>query len=100
MHTSPQQPENDQRHINAPQTQKEPPRGAEVDYINIVEGNFNCNISFIGDYVRQYIRKNGSRPVVFIDYLQILQPASDTKSTKEAVDYSLAEVKTNKRRIL
>lgn len=70
------------------------------DRINIVEGNFNCNISFIGDYVRQYIRKNGSRPVVFIDYLQILQPASDTKSTKEAVDYSLAEVKTNKRRIL
>lgn len=65
------------------------------DRVSIIEGNFACNISFIGDYVRQYIRKNGSRPVVFIDYLQILQPAEDVKkqSTKETIDNTITELK-------
>ena len=66
-----------------------------ADRLSIVEGNFACNISFIGDYVRQYVRRTGTRPVVFIDYLQILQPAEDTwrKSTKEAVDNTVTELK-------
>ncbi len=68
---------------------------AVSDRISIVEGNFSCNISFIGDYVRQYIRRNGTRPIVFIDYLQILQPAADTRrqSTKETVDNTVTELK-------
>ena len=41
------------------------------DRINIVEGNFSCNVSFIWDYIRQYIKRTGKRPIVFIDYLQI-----------------------------
>lgn len=64
---------------------------------SIVEGNFNCNISFIGDYIRQYIRRNNTRPVVFIDYLQILQPAPDSSrrqsSIKETVDSTITELK-------
>ena len=66
------------------------------DRISIVEGNFACNISFIGDYIRQYIKKNGgTRPVVIIDYLQILQPAEENKrlSTKEAIDNSVTALK-------
>lgn len=65
------------------------------DRLSIIEGNFNCNISFIGDYVRRYIRRNNSRPVVFIDYLQILQPADDarTMSLKETVDNTVTELK-------
>ena len=68
---------------------------AVADRISIVEGNFSCNVSFIGDYVRQYIRRNNTRPVVFIDYLQILQPAEDTRrqSTKETVDSTVTELK-------
>ena len=67
--------------LDAAQEYKE----AVADRISIVEGNFSCNISFIGDYIRQYIRRTGTRPIVFIDYLQILQPAADTRrqSTKE-----------------
>lgn len=66
------------------------------DRISIVEGNFNCNISFIGDYIRQYIRRNNTRPVVFIDYLQILQPETVNnrqQTTKEMVDSTVTELK-------
>ena len=70
-------------------------KDAVADRISIVEGNFSCNISFIGDYIRHYIRRNGTRPIVFIDYLQILQPAEDTRwqSTKETVDNTVTELK-------
>ena len=67
------------------------------DRLSIIEGNFNCNISFIGDYVRRYIQKTGKKPVVFVDYLQILQPEKDekgrTQSTKETVDTTVTELK-------
>lgn len=67
-----------------------------ADRLSIVEGNFNCNITFIGDYVRGYIKRTGCKPVVFIDYLQILQPAEDgvrRQSTKEMVDSTVTELK-------
>ena len=65
------------------------------DRMSVIEGNFNCNISFIGDYIRQYIRRTGTRPVVFIDYLQILQgePQNGRQSTKEMVDSTVTELK-------
>lgn len=68
---------------------------ATGDRMNIIEGNFNCDISFIGEYIRQYIRRNECRPIVFIDYLQILQPAEDDsrKSTKENIDNTVTTLK-------
>ena len=65
------------------------------DRMSVIEGNFGCNISFIGDYVRKYVRKNGATPVVFIDYLQILQPSEEQKrqSTKEVMDMAVTELK-------
>ena len=72
------------------------------DRLSIIEGNFNCNISFIGDYIRQYMRRNeaaatGEKPVVIIDYLQILQPQEDEQgrrqTVKEAVDSTVTELK-------
>lgn len=65
------------------------------DHLSIIEGNFNCDISFIGDYVRQYMRRNDTRPVVFIDYLQILQPGEQDHRipTKETIDTAVTELK-------
>ena len=65
------------------------------DNLSIIEGNFNCNISFIGDYIRRYVKQNGCKPVVIIDYLQILQPAEDNKraTVKETVDNTVTELK-------
>lgn len=66
-----------------------------ADRLSIIEGNFNCNITFIGDYIRRYIKQTGTKPVVIIDYLQILQPADDNKkaTTKETVDSTVTELK-------
>ena len=66
-----------------------------ADRLSIIEGNFNCNISFIGDYIRRYIRRNQCSPIVFIDYLQILQPAEVNRrmTVKETVDNTVTELK-------
>lgn len=66
------------------------------DRMNIIEGNFNCNISFIGSYVRSYVDRTGTRPTVIIDYLQILQAESANamqSSTKQSVDMVITELK-------
>lgn len=66
-----------------------------ADRLSIIEGNFNCDISFIGEYIGRYIKKNGSRPTIFIDYLQIVQPGEDNKraTTKDIVDDAVRELK-------
>lgn len=71
-------------------------KAAVEDRMSIIEGNFSCDISYIGNYIRQYIRRNGSRPVVFIDYLQILQPEEDQQrrqTTKETIDLAITQLK-------
>lgn len=71
---------------------------AVKDRLSVIEGNFNCNISFIGDYIRHYMRQNEeARPVVMLDYLQILQPETDKQgrrqSTKEVIDETITALK-------
>lgn len=69
------------------------------DRLSVIEGNFNCNVSFIGDYIRGYLLRNktaetGNKPVVIIDYLQVVQPATDRKQTvREAIDETVTELK-------
>ena len=63
------------------------------DRLSIIEGNFACNISFIGDYVRNYIKRTGTRPAVFVDYLQILQPADERTQRRDIVDAAITELK-------
>lgn len=70
------------------------------DRISIIEGNFNCNVSFIGNYTRQYIAQNGGvKPVIVIDYLQVLQAEKDPETgrkssdTKQIVDYNVTQLK-------
>ena len=61
--------------------------------LNIVEGNFSCNIAYIANYIRGYAARNGKTPVVFVDYLQILQPTETRQGTKETVDLAVTELK-------
>lgn len=70
-------------------------KDAVKDKVSIIEGNFNCNVTYINEYVRRYMQQNGTKPVIFVDYLQILQPAPvDRKqSTKEAIDNIVTELK-------
>lgn len=66
------------------------------DRLSIIEGNFNCDIGYISDYIRRYQQRTGTTPIVFIDYLQILQPAADGKSKgskKDEIDMAVTELK-------
>lgn len=66
------------------------------DRMTIVEGNFNCDIYYIGDYIRNYIEKTETKPVIFIDYLQILQPGIEDgkrQSVRESVDSAVTAMK-------
>ena len=64
------------------------------DRLSIIEGNFSCNVSFIREYTRQYMQRTGAKPVIFIDYLQILQgDPGKRQTTKEVIDSTVTELK-------
>lgn len=64
------------------------------DRLSIVEGNFACTVAYIRDYTRQYMQRTNTKPVVFIDYLQILQGETDKRQTsKELIDGTVTELK-------
>ena len=66
------------------------------DRLSIIEGNFNCDIGYIADYIRRYRQRTGAAPIVFIDYLQILQPSREGKSSgskREEIDLAITELK-------
>lgn len=69
-------------------------RDAISDRLSIIEGNFNCNVDFMKDYIKQHIQLTDCKPVVFVDYLQILQPVGDKRqTTKEVIDNTVTELK-------
>lgn len=63
------------------------------DRLSVIEGNFDSNITFISDYIRRYIRKTNTRPIVFVDYLQILQPPQSAQGIRESIDTTVTELK-------
>ena len=57
------------------------------DRMSIIEGNFNCTVGFIKNYTKQYIEQNdGIKPVVIVDYLQVLQPEPDPITGRKMTD--------------
>lgn len=64
------------------------------DRLSIVEGNFNFTINNILEEIREHINRTGKSPVVFIDYLQLLKPASEKdRGIRETVDAATTELK-------
>lgn len=63
--------------------------------LSIIEGNFNCTVPFIAEYIQNYIDRTGERPVIFIDYLQIMQPPAEMQrgQIRENVDLNITELK-------
>lgn len=56
------------------------------DRLSVIEGNFSCNASFIGEYTRNYIKNNGVKPIVAVDYLQVVQPEADPETGRKPTD--------------
>lgn len=76
-------------------------KAAVGDRLSIVEAGFNCDTMFITDYVRRYHARTGKRPVVFVDYLQILKPGEfpngRRQDTRETVEECLRQLVLLKR---
>lgn len=73
---------------------------AKADYAQtaqkyrIVEGDFHFSMKKIRDYVEAYIEDTGIRPIVVIDYLQLIAPPEGFRGTeREKIDYNLKEIK-------
>ena len=60
--------------------------------MSVIEGNFCCTVAFISDYVSRYMATTGTKPIVIVDYLQIVK-GDPRQSTKEAVDSNVTELK-------
>ena len=62
--------------------------------ITVVECSFRITIDDITSYVTEYIRKNNIKPIVIVDYLQVIQtPPEKHIPTKEAVDMHVRRLK-------
>ena len=60
--------------------------GSVGDRVSVIEGNYNCTVSFIGDTARAYREHNGVTPVIAVDYLQILRPDVDPRTGRAPTD--------------
>lgn len=59
----------------------------------IYEGMFDMNVKIIRQELEKHIRLHNRKPLVIVDYLQILEPLSDRMSEKQATDKNVTELK-------
>lgn len=64
------------------------------DKITIIECSFRATIDDIARTVHTYIEHYNVKPVVIIDYLQVIQPSQEYRmTTKDTVDYHVKRLK-------
>ena len=79
--------------------QREAVQSAIADYkkfsatLSIVELGLDATITTITDTVSRYIDYTSARPVVMVDYLQIIRPDNEKLATRDAVDYAVKVLK-------
>lgn len=62
--------------------------------MTVVECSFQVTIDDITNTVEEYIKQNNVKPVVIIDYLQVIQPSPESRmTTKDLVDYHVRRLK-------
>ena len=59
----------------------------------IVECGFETTVEDILSTVKKYIERTGIKPIVIVDYLQIITPLSTHQTTKDVVDYNVRALK-------
>ncbi|MGG3803476.1 DnaB-like helicase C-terminal domain-containing protein [Metabacillus fastidiosus] len=59
----------------------------------IYEGMFNINVYTIRQEIEKHIQLHKRKPLVIVDYLQILEPVNDRLSEKQATDKNVTELK-------
>jgi len=64
-----------------------------ADRISIVEGNLSTTVEWVRGYVRRYIALNNVKPIVIIDYLQVLQTDEESTNVRQRIDTVVTELK-------
>ncbi|EJR28741.1 DnaB-like helicase C-terminal domain-containing protein [Bacillus mycoides] len=59
----------------------------------IHEGMFDIDVYTIRQEIEKHIRLHNKKPVIVVDYLQILQPVNDRMTEKQTVDKNITELK-------
>lgn len=68
--------------------------GEKAKTESIIECGFDTTIYTIVNYVNSYMEANkGVKPVVIVDYLQIIRPADPRQTTRDAVDAHVRALK-------
>ncbi len=66
---------------------------AQTKHEYIIECAFDTNVEDIADTVKKYIADTGAKPIIFLDYLQILAPVNNNLTTKDVIDYNVRALK-------
>jgi replicative DNA helicase len=66
---------------------------AQTEHEFIIECGFETNVEIIVSAVKDYISRTGCRPIVVVDYLQIISPVMSHQTTKDVVDYNVRALK-------
>ena len=67
--------------------------GKMAKHVSIIEGGFETGVKEIKEKIERYISLNGVKPIVVIDYLQILSQPTNFFSDKQAVDWNITQLK-------
>lgn len=59
---------------------------SQAERVNIISLNFQANINDIQEYILRYMKTNDTKPIIVIDYLQIIPPTETRQSDKEKTD--------------
>lgn len=61
--------------------------------IEIVESNFDMSVNKIREHIKNYMDFTGFKPIVVVDYLQIIRPLNEKMTDKQQVDFNITELK-------
>jgi replicative DNA helicase len=61
--------------------------------MNIHEGNFETTVTTIRNEISKHIESTGNKPIVIIDYLQVIQSIDVRMSDKQKTDTNITELK-------
>jgi KaiC/GvpD/RAD55 family RecA-like ATPase/5S rRNA maturation endonuclease (ribonuclease M5) len=61
--------------------------------LTIEEGNFDLDINMLRQLVAEHTGRTGQRPVVIVDYLQVLRPIDMRITEKQHIDMTIVELK-------
>jgi len=68
-------------------------REGAAKHLTLHEGNFDLDINLLKMTVREHVGRTGARPVVFVDYLQVLKPIDLRMTEKQHIDLTIVELK-------